>query len=355
MVDIVLGVLEESFNLYLQMSPYLLFGFVVAGILHAFISLEWVAKHLSKKSLSSVFKAVVLGIPLPLCSCGVIPAAILLKKKGASKASVISFLIATPITGVDSIFATYSLLGPVFALYRVVSSALTALVAGVLANWWIPHYHHTHHEGELPQGHCAACATEAPQGEHAARGGLTGRFVEDVHYVLHEILGDIWKWLLLGVLIGGAIEYAVPDVLIQRYLGVGWQAMLVMLVVGIPMYVCSTGSIPIAAALMMKGMSPGAGLVFLLAGPATNAITITVVARELGRAAATLYVLSIAVMSIVMGMLLNALWGYLNIAMPSALIPMQMVPMWVEWGSMVVLTALILYVAVRGAVKHTKI
>jgi uncharacterized membrane protein YraQ (UPF0718 family) len=347
MLDAVRGIFTESVSLFLRMSPYLLFGFLFAGLLHVFISLDAVARHLGKSNLASIAKSVVLGIPLPLCSCGVIPAAILLKKKGASRGSVISFLISTPITGVDSIFATYALLGPLFAIYRVVSSALTALVAGVLANFLTAPEHPETGHSEHEHGHMHGHGEEMEEKPRR-------RFVELFRYAFGELLGDIWKWLILGVLLGGIIAYLIPDTLIQKYLGSGWQAMLVMLIIGIPMYVCATGSIPIAAALMLKGMSPGAALVFLLAGPATNAVTITVVSRELGKRATILYVLSIAVMSVLVGMGLNILWGRLGGLVPEALTPMQMIPPWAEIASAIVLFLLIFRSFVAEMIMRTK-
>ena len=334
MFEAVRGIFLESVALFLKMSPYLLFGFLFAGLLHVFVSLDAVARHLGKSNIASIVKSVVLGIPLPLCSCGVIPAAVLLKKKGASRGSVISFLISTPITGVDSIFATYALLGPLFAIYRVVSSALTALVAGILANFMTVPEHPEAGHSEHEHGHMHGHGEEMEEKPRR-------RFVELFRYAFGELLGDIWKWLILGILLGGIIAFLIPDALIQKYLGSGWQAMLVMLIIGIPMYVCATGSIPIAAALMLKGMSPGAALVFLLAGPATNAVTITVVSRELGKRATILYVLSIAIMSVLAGMGLNALWGRLGGLVPQALTPTQMLPPWAEVASAVVLILLV--------------
>ncbi len=348
MLDIILGVLRESLSLFMDMSPYLLFGFAVAGILHVFVSLDYIARHLGRESIVSVIKSVVLGIPLPLCSCGVIPAAITLKKKGASRGSVIGFLIATPITGADSILATYSLMGLLFTLGRIVAASCIALVAGVLTNTLVPRGYHEHGIEEGFDDKCPACNPEEEARE--AKHGVGAMAHEYVRYTFYELMDDIWKWLVIGVLIGGAIAYAVPDTFIQSYLGKGWQAMLIMLVVGIPMYVCATGSIPIAAALMLKGMSPGAALVFLLAGPATNAVTITVVSRELGKGATALYVMSVAVLSVVFGMLFDGVWGAVGARVPEILKPMKMLPPWVEWGAAAVLGALIVFVAVAGIV-----
>ena len=256
--DIVLGVLKESLILFRDMAPYLLFGFMVAGILHVFISLSYVARHLGKNSVGSVIKSVILGIPLPLCSCGVIPAAVTLKKKGASKGAVISFLIATPITGVDSILATYSLLGLVFTVARIVAASCTALIAGILTNILVPRGYHEHGIEEEFDEKCPSCNPVENRPEEKQERSLSAY----LRYTFYELMDDIWKWLVIGTLLGGIIAYAIPDTFIHQHLGAGWVAMLLMLVVGIPMYVCATGSIPIAAALMLKGMSPGAALVW---------------------------------------------------------------------------------------------
>ncbi|MFA4971058.1 MAG: SO_0444 family Cu/Zn efflux transporter [bacterium] len=359
------GVFSESISLFYQMAPYLLFGFFFAGILHAFISMEWIARHLGRSSVVSVIKSVILGIPLPLCSCGVIPAAMMLNKKGASRGSVVSFLIATPITGVDSIMATYSLLGPFFTVFRVISASVTAFIAGILGNILLT----TRHEPLAIEGgleihadhgeHCHACGVEGHgtgERERCAKPEWWrgGRIYEMLRYAFVELLGDIWRWLVIGLLIAGVISYAVPDELIIRYLGSPFISMLVMLVVGIPMYVCSTGSLPIAAALMLKGMSPGAAMVFLLAGPATNAVTITVVAKELGKGAAVIYVATIAVMSIAFGYLLNWLWYGSMMSMDAMHHAGFMLPPWAGKASAAFLLLLIINVALRGIFSRRK-
>ncbi|MBN1282943.1 MAG: SO_0444 family Cu/Zn efflux transporter [Proteobacteria bacterium] len=362
-MHVITGVLYESMSLLYQMAPYLLFGFFFAGILHAFISLEWIARHLGKSGIGSVVKSVVLGIPLPLCSCGVIPAAMMLNKKGASRGSVVSFLIATPITGVDSILATYSLMGLFFTVFRVISSAVTAIVAGIMGNLFLA----TRHE-PLAQGpdlskegeRCRVCGHEGHEINERARcekpqWWRMGRIYEMIRYAFGELLADIWRWLVVGLLIGGIISYAVPDELITRYLGSPFLSMIVMLLVGIPMYVCSTGSLPIAAALMLKGMSPGAAMVFLLAGPATNAVTITVVAKELGRGAASIYVATIAVMSVAFGFALNWLWYGAGMSAQVVHHVGFALPAWAEKVSAVLFLALVLNVAVRGIIKSSKV
>lgn len=349
MINAIYGVLYESLGLLYAMSPYLLFGFLFAGILHAFISLDWIARHLGRSSFGSVIKAVILGIPLPLCSCGVIPAAVMLNKKGASRGAVTSFLIATPITGVDSIFATYSLMGFFFAVFRVIASSVTAIIAGLLGNLILKGETAPADLTALETHHCCEPGSEC---ECECHRGAWARVRETLRYAFVELLGDIWRWLVIGLLIGGLIAYFVPASFVERYLGSQILSMLVMLIVGIPMYVCSTGSLPIAAALMLKGMSPGAAMVFLLAGPATNAVTITVVSRELGKGATVIYVLTIAVMSIVSGFALNQIWYSLGLTMRHMKPGMAMIPHWAEVASAVVFVALIVHVVVRGFVKR---
>jgi len=334
------GILLESFRLLGRMSPYLLFGFFFAGILRVFFSPEKVARHLGEGRVSSVIKAAILGIPLPLCSCGVIPTAISLRRQGANKGATLSFLISTPTTGVDSILATYSLLGPLFAIYRVVASFLAGVFSGLLENLSLE---------ESPQPLVAASSCNLCDLNEPHFHNVLDKIKFMFYYAFVELLEGIGKWLLLGILIGGVITYLIPQEFIENYLGSGWQAMIVMLVVGIPIYVCATGSIPIVAALMFKGMSPGAGMVFLLAGPATNAVTITVLAKELGKKAVALYLISISITSILLGMLLNLIWEIFAFQKSFLIaMPKEILPRWMEIGSALVLLGLIASGFVKG-------
>ncbi len=302
MINIILGIVRECFLLLGAMAPYLLFGFFFAGLLKVLIPQEKIAHFLGRGRVVSAFNASILGIPLPLCSCGVIPAAISLRKQGANKGATLSFLISTPTTGIDSILATYSLLGGLFTLFRVITSFVAALICGTLTNLLFSPGNTTHKEGEAPPV-CNTCG-EAGSHNHSPLEKL--RAV--IQYAFFELVDDIGGWLLIGIVLGGIIAYAIPQTLISHYLGRGITSMGLMLLVGIPLYVCATGSIPIAAALMLKGMSPGAALVFLLCGPATNTVTLTVIARELGKKEAALYLLTICLSALIAGFILNTLW-----------------------------------------------
>jgi len=297
------GVIREAYFLFNEMAPYLLFGFLFAGVLRVFIDTKAVTKHLGHNNFLAVIKASLFGIPLPLCSCSVIPAAMALRREGASKGAVLSFLISTPTTGIDSIFATYSLLGGFFAAYRVIASFITGVLSGAAANFILKETDNKPAGKDMPK--CGICP-RAENHSHHIRQKIKGVF----SYAFGDLLRDSGPAFIAGILIGGIITYFVPKEFISTYLGSGPQAMVIMLLVGIPMYVCATASIPIAAVLMMKGMDPGAAFVFLAAGPATNIVTMTVVARNLGRKALLVYLGAIAISSISLGMALNKLYSH---------------------------------------------
>ncbi|MBD3426516.1 MAG: SO_0444 family Cu/Zn efflux transporter [Candidatus Omnitrophica bacterium] len=334
------GIIKESFFLLNRMSPYLLFGFLVAGILHMFINTETIGRHLGKSTFYSVVKASVFGVPLPLCSCGVLPAAVSLRKQGASKGAILSFLISTPTTGVDSILATYSLMGGFFTAFRVLASLCAGIFSGVLANLFLKE------EGDFSgeeEEECRLCGVSGAH-EHPLSHKIGGLF----RYSFGELLGDAGLWIITGVIIGGAITYFLPEEFINTYLGTGWKAMFVMLLVGIPMYVCGTGSIPIAVALMLKGMNPGAAFVFLLAGPATNTVGMTIVSRQMGRKALYIYITSIVFSSMALGFLLDFLWrSYNREGLRRILEHQELIPGWAGVAASAVLLALIAAAVLR--------
>jgi uncharacterized membrane protein YraQ (UPF0718 family)/copper chaperone CopZ len=277
------------------MSPFLLFGFFVAGLLSVLVKPETVERHLGGRGFLQVFKAAVFGVPLPLCSCGVIPVAASLRRHGASAGATTSFLISTPQTGVDSIMVTLSLLGPVFAVFRPVVAFTSGILGGALVNLF------GYEKGASVEEH-PTCTAECCSGVENGRGGL----LRGVRYGFISLPRDIHRALVVGILIAGAISAAVPRDFFASVLGGGILSMLVMMAVGIPVYVCATASVPIAAALIMKGVSPGAALVFLMTGPATNAATITTVWRIMGKRIAGIYLATVAASALGAGLLLDA-------------------------------------------------
>jgi uncharacterized membrane protein YraQ (UPF0718 family)/copper chaperone CopZ len=278
------------------MSPYLLFGFLVAGFLSVLVPPSLVERHLGGRGLWPVLKASFFGVPLPLCSCGVIPVAASLRRHGASRGAVTAFLLSTPQTGIDSIMVTYGLLGPVVAVFRPIA----AFVAGILGGAAVSASGADKGIETEDEPRCeGACCIREPH---------RGRFAAALHYGFVTLPADIGPALVLGLVLAGVISAAVPGDFFAKYLPAGILGMLVMLAFGIPVYVCATASVPIAAALIAKGVSPGAALVFLMTGPATNAATIATVWKVMGRRTALIYFGSVAVTSLASGMIFDALF-----------------------------------------------
>ena len=299
------------------MSPYLLLGFLIAGIMHTFIPRKYFHKYLSKKSFRSVINAALIGIPLPLCSCGVIPTAMSMRKDGASKGAVTSFLIATPQTGVDSIMATFSLMGLPFAIIRPIAALFTAVAGGFLVNKGDKccHSHgnvevsscccHSHSHAEE---HTCQCHSHSHAEEHScqchshAEGHSHGCFFSKVKdaltYAYVDMVEDIGKWLVVGLVIAGIITTVIPTEYFAFFKDNTLASMLLVLLISMPMYLCATGSIPIAVALMMKGLTPGAALVLLVAGPACNFASILILRKFLGTRTLLIYLGSIVLGSV---------------------------------------------------------
>ena len=318
-MEIIVLYMTEVWEILLEAAPYVLFGFFVAGLLKGFLPNDFVARHLGKNTRGAVVKASLFGIPLPLCSCGVIPAAAGLRQQGASKGATTSFMISTPETGVDSIAITYALLDPIMTVVRPVAAFISALTAGLLVDAFpekpkpgktqftpLNFAPTTLKKEEL----CTSGSCVTPSAAQKAK----DKFMHGMQFAFGELVADIGKWLLIGVLIAAVVSTFLPVTFFQDYVGDGLLSMILMVFIGIPMYVCATASTPIAAALALKGLSPGGALVFLLAGPATNAATITVVAQTLGKRVAAIYVSSIAVTSVVLGLAVNWLYAKLGLS-----------------------------------------
>lgn len=279
------------------MSPYILFGLLFAGVLHELVPETLVTKHLGKENIGSVIKSTLFGIPLPVCSCGVIPLASSIKKSGASKGATLSFLISTPITGVDSILATYGMFGWIFTIYRVFTSMLIAMIAGVLTN-----YLDKEVIQEKPEEDKCCCSSTSSCSMTENENKKRFSFKDSINYAFVTLLGDIAKPLLIGLLLGALITVAIPQNLSDILIEYSWLSYLIAVAIAVPMYVCATASLPIAAALMLAGVSPGAAFVFLSAGPATNTVTIGVVKTMLGAISLYIYLGTIVIGSIVFGL-----------------------------------------------------
>ena len=318
-------IMNEIWNLINEMSPYLLLGFGFAGILHAFVPARIYRRYLGKADFRSVLWAALIGVPLPLCSCGVIPTAIGLRNEKASKGAIASFLIATPQTGIDSILATFSLMGLGFAIIRPVAALVTGVCGGLLVNRLVS-------EDDIMEESISSCQLESGN-----------RFWRVLKYGYYDIIRDIGLRLLIGLIVAALIQVAVPD---EFFLSFGSQPllqMLVILIIAIPMYICSSGSIPVAAALIMKGLSPGAALVMLMAGPAVNLASILVVHKAMGRRFTWIYLMTIVVFAVIFGMLINATGWDFSVASRDACCMTSALPSPFKMICATVLTLLILF------------
>ncbi len=310
------------FDLSNAMAPYILFGLIFAGFLHELVPDTIVKNHLGKDSVWSVIKATIFGIPLPVCSCGVIPLATSIKKSGASSGSTLSFLISTPITGVDSILATYGMFGWAFTIYRVITSMIISIIAGILANFYAekkeekPKSMFSITKPSTPQGAMSFSATQMPQNsreeENCESESCCSPLTHEKKtflsvsknaftYAFGTLLSDIASPLLVGLLLGALITVAIPNNLSEILLEYSWLSYIIVITIAVPMYVCATASLPIAAGLMLAGVSPGAAFVFLSAGPATNTVTIGVVKKMLGTRTLYIYLGTIIIGSVLFG------------------------------------------------------
>ncbi len=343
-MELITAFWQALFELSNAMAPYILFGLLFAGVLHELVPESLVSRHLGRDSIASVIKSTLFGIPLPVCSCGVIPLATAIKKSGASNGATLSFLISTPITGVDSILATYGMFGWAFTLYRVMTSMLLAMIAGILTNLM---------GSDTPQQQAPRFSMQAPQSAQAQTFTLRSAVMENrsvqrprfsirnmLSYAFVTLLGDIAKPLLWGLIIGALITIAVPENLSEILKSYSWLSYLIVILIALPMYVCATASLPIAAGLILAGVSPGAAFVFLTAGPATNTATIGVVKKLLGMRSLMIYLGSIIIGSILFGVGLDWLFDVQGIEVS------HLIPMHEEAGILAIASSLLLWTMV---------
>ena len=338
MYEVFTNIITQSWQVLGQMSPYLLFGFLVAGFLSVCISPEWVERHLGGRRFGPVLKASLFGVPLPLCSCGVLPTTVYLSQNGASNSAVMAFLISTPQTGVDSIIATFGMMGAVFAIYRPIVAFISGVAGGALIQKIAGKKRLD--STQLPEDSCGASdcadsscnsgetsccesdtfATEQPVGSENEKLSIKEKLMKMFKYAFVEFVEDIALHFVVGVIIAALITIFIPSGFFESLnISSGILAMIVMLVIGLPMYICSTSSIPIALVLMAKGISPGAAFVFLFAGPATNAASLAVLTKSLGKKTVAVYLAITAVSAIGFGLLLDGLIDWFSLPMPAIL------------------------------------
>ncbi len=287
--DILLSFGQNFTDILLDMSPFLLLGFFIAGLLKVFVPSHLIYRFFGKNKFGSSLNAALIGVPLPLCSCGVIPTGLSLYRNGASKGSTLSFLISTPHTGIDSILVAYSLLGLPFAIIRPIVAFITGVLGGYLGNIIEPYNFNWKDEP-------ISCQEKTT---------FTQKIIEVFKYGFIDFMKDISKWLLIGLLLAALISAIVPDNFFGTYnIPIIWQ-MVCVLILSIPMYVCATASVPLVAVLILKGLSPGAALVLLMAGPSTNMASLTVVGKVMGKKSLLVLLSSLIISSFIFGFVID--------------------------------------------------
>ncbi|MFI3323037.1 MAG: SO_0444 family Cu/Zn efflux transporter [Rikenellaceae bacterium] len=312
-----------------EMSPYLMLGFLISGLLHVYVPNTLYSRFLNRKGFRSVLGAAALGVPLPLCSCGVIPTSVSLKKDGASDGATVAFLVGTPQTGIDSILATYSLLGLPFAIFRPIAAFIVAIFSGLAVDkfgtkkekrvnfskfQYIPTA-----DSSKSQNSCCCGDSHSHSHSHTSSCGCSHeqkvenvktltpakRFIAALEYGYVHLLQDFGKWLIIGLLVAAAITAFIPDSLFTLFKEYYFLNILLILLISTPMYICATGSIPVALSLILKGVSPGAAFVLLMAGPATNFASLIILKREIGVRKCLIYLLSIILGAVVCALIID--------------------------------------------------
>ena len=296
---------KEMWSLCVEMAPYILLGMLVSGIISVFINSDMIFKHIGPKNFTSTLKSTLFGVPLPLCSCGVIPVAATLRESGASKGSTVSFLVSTPQTGVDSVFLTYGMLGPVFALFRPIAAFVSGILSGVVINNFDEDEHHHIRKEDLEKNNQLQ---------------IKDKIISGFKYGFISLPADIVVPLFKGLLVAAAISiFLPPDYIANHFTSNIYVQFFTMLVISIPFYVCATASIPVAVALMAKGISPGAAFIFLMAGPATNASSIAVIKNILGAKTLYLYLALISFSAISFGFIFDLFFKETAFTIPDML------------------------------------
>lgn len=351
---VIYEILKESWHIYLDVAIYMLFGFFIAGVLYVFFKTDKIKQTLGTGKIKPVILSALFGIPIPLCSCGVVPVATSLKKQGANNGAALSFMIATPESGVDSIAISWAMLDPIMTIIRPVAGFITAISTGIVQNFLGTEDTPNKPDMKKEPGGCN-CATNSCTVTPQKNEILSVRLMNGLKYAYGELLTDIAKPFIIGIFIAGIITFFFPEDLMLWANNHKFLSMLIMLITGIPMYVCATSSTPIAAALILKGLNPGAALVFLLAGPATNAATITIVKNIFNTRALVIYLSMISLCSLAMGFWVDFVYDISGVQ-ASAVVGQasELFPESIQLIAAAILTGLILFNMISNFRQPTK-
>lgn len=354
--------LANLLGLSLEAAPWLVLGLIIGGLIKALVPTSFLQKHLSGSGFSSVVKAAFFGAPLPLCSCGVVPVALGMRRAGASKPATVSFLVSTPETGIDSVTISYALLGPFMAIVRPIAAITSAIVAGLLVGRSEDEHVTDNHVTDKPaqtassESCCSSkkqepvsccapkveektscCSTSNKTNPEPKKKKLWQEIWSGIVYSFSSLFVDVLFWLSIGLVFAALVKTFVPMTFLAAW-GSGLPAMLVMLVIGIPMYVCATASTPLAAGLLLAGVSPGTAMVFLMAGPATNISTLGIIGKELGRRSLVAYLTGVTVVSLLTGFIVDYLVKLWSLDVQGQIAHShEMVPPVIAWAALILL------------------
>lgn len=339
--------LSNIWTVYLDTAFWLLLGLLAAGLVKAYLPDDAMQRWLGGSGIKSISKAALFGVPLPLCSCGVLPAAIGVRRSGASREATVSFLISTPETSIDSVTVTYALMGLVMAVYRPLAALVSAVVTGLMVSF-LKQDETVNPPPELVESGCCSSNSSGCDSAEENRDSCcdsavaveSSKLKQTLHYAGAELMDDISFWLAIGIVAAGIITTLIPPGMLAEW-GQGVWAMLLMVLVGVPMYICAVASTPIAAGLLLSGVSPGTVLVFLLVGPATNIASLVLLRKELGIKVTAVYLSGIVLVSIVMGLLLDLLVVQYGVTIEAELgAGQEMLPAVLVYGSAILLLVL---------------
>ncbi|RUR33294.1 permease [Vreelandella andesensis] len=330
--------INELLSIALSAAPWLMLGLVIAGLIKALMPEHLLQRWMGGRGVGSILRAAVIGMPLPLCSCGAIPTALALHRGGAGRGPTTSFLISTPGVGVDSMLITSVLLGPLMALARVLGALVTAIVTGILVGFTSQ----SAVSKNTPVSRCCASkgCTSQDDAEANEQATESTEVIAGLKYAFSDLLDDISRWMFAGLLLAGVLVTFVPPETLVGFSG-GLLALVLMAVIGIPLYICATAATPVAAGLLLAGISPGMALVFLLAGPVTSLATLAILRRELGSQALVVYLGSILLVTVLIGWVFDqglAMTGWNPVQQASQV--QELLPVWLEW---LALGALVLF------------
>ncbi|WP_346796244.1 SO_0444 family Cu/Zn efflux transporter [Halomonas sp. Bachu 37] len=326
--------LNEILYVALTAAPWLLLGLCVAGLIKGFLPESVLTRWVGGTGVMGIVRAAVIGAPLPLCSCGAIPTALALHRKGAGRGPTTAFLIGTPGVGVDSMAITYALLGPFMLVARVAGAVATAIATGLLVA--VTGRDKVVSRQTRDEGGCCSSGCTTSNTQPVALTPMS-RLRDGMHYAFNDVLDDISLWILAGLLVAGVLMAWVPPETIATH-GSGVGIMLLMAVIGIPLYLCATAATPVAAGMLLSGVAPGAVLVFLLAGPITSMATLGVLRRELGSRALAAYLVGIMGMALLVGAVVNVVVAQWGLDLPEQVgVVQELLPPWLEWTALVLL------------------